>query len=385
MTAVLALALLAPLALGTDPVATVPMKEWNGLVLVPVSVQGSSPFQLVLDTAMSLPGIILFKSERLDALGLDFHGEAQVSGAGGDGRAAIRHAKASAIELGGLTLTDVVVSTFPDSPPLPGDLEGIIGFELFQRFAVRVDRAHGVVELHESAKLELVTGSTQIPLQVKEGFPCVQVMVAVADEAPIAAELIVDLGAVHALWLNTDSEGRFAPPSKAIATSLGYGAGGRVEGRAGRTRLVQIGDVRLENVVTVFPAPAQHRPGDPAVRDGFIGADVLSRFDVTVDYPGQRLVLGPSRIDAPFEWDMSGLLLNPSGEGVVDSVEEGSAAEQAGILVGDVLVSVDDRPFAEVYGAGLRQIFRRDGAEVRLTIKRGDETLEKRIRLKRLI
>lgn len=384
MSSALALALLAPLALGTDPVATVPMKEWNGLVLVPVSVQGSSPFQLVLDTAMSLPGVILFKGERLDALGLDFQGDAQVSGAGGEGRAAIRHAKASSIELGGITFADVVVSTFPDAPPLPGNLAGIIGSEHFQRFAVRVDRAHGVVELHESAKLEPSTGSTQIPLQVKDGFPCVQVMVAVADEAPIAAELIVDLGAMHALWLNTDSEGRFAPPSKSIAT-VGYGVGGRVEGRVGRSRFVQIGDVRLEYVVTVFPAPAQNRPGDPRVRDGFIGADVLSRFDLTIDYPGQRLIVGPARIDAPFEWDMSGLELNPSGGGVVDSVEEGSAAEEAGILVGDVLVSVDDTPIAELLGGGLRQAFRREGAELRLKLKRGDETLEKRLRLKRLI
>ena len=390
MTGLLALALLGTVALGSDPVATLPMTEWNNLVIVPVSVETSSPFRLMLDTGMSLPGILLSKGPRVDALDLDFTEGPSVAGAGGDGGPlATRHAHVSSITLGGLTISDVAVSILPDGQTMPADIEGVIGFELFQRYAVHVDRDRAVVALYESATLEPASGSTTIPLVLRNGYPFVELMVAVsAKEAEEAskAELIVDLGAVYALWLNTDSQGRFAPPAAAIETSLGFGAGGRVEGHVGRSRLVRIGDLRLENVVTLFPALHHQPPSRLDMRDGFIGADVLSRLDVTIDYPGKRLILRPSRVDTPFEWDMSGLLLNPGGDGgVVESISAGSPAEQAGLLAGDVLVAVDGKPIAELLGRGLRQLLRRDGAEVRLTIKRGDETLEKRLTLRRLI
>jgi C-terminal processing protease CtpA/Prc len=93
------------------------------------------------------------------------------------------------------------------------------------------------------------------------------------------------------------------------------------------------------------------------------------------------------RFDEPFEYDMTGMVLDPRGieRRSIDAVLAGSPAEQAGVQPGDVLVSVDGEPVAAMGPDRLRRALRRDGAEVTLTLERGSTILEMRLRLRRLV
>ena len=59
--------------------------ETNGAhIVLPVSVNGSEPVPVVLDTGMPMPGIFMYGGEHVDAMDLEFSGmKAQIGGAGG--------------------------------------------------------------------------------------------------------------------------------------------------------------------------------------------------------------------------------------------------------------------------------------------------------------
>jgi S1-C subfamily serine protease len=69
----------------------------------------------------------------------------------------------------------------------------------------------------------------------------------------------------------------------------------------------------------------------------------------------------------------------------VDYVVPGSAAADAGLVVGDTLVSIDGAPADGPAIRELRKRFRRDGERIVLTVRRGGETRTVTLILKRMV
>lgn len=369
--------------------ATVPIRCERNLILVPVSVAGSPPFHVVLDTGMASRGLLLYGSERVEALGLEFTDTDEISGSGGNG-ATIRTRSANdiSIQIGELELTGVPVITLPSPPGFPPSHDGIIGSELFERFAVRIDVDASRLTFLDAATLAAEEGSSVIPLHFRGEGPFLHTHVAVGDGDLLPAELAIDTGASHALWLNDGRESRFGPPPESIETRLGRGLSGSVEGRVGRVRRLELGGFALERVVAVFPRAGHQHPGGVDFRDGFVGGNALKRFRVTFDYAGQRMILEPGlHYRDPFEHDMSGLVLEPprADRRTVESVLANSPAALAGILPGDILVAIDGQSLGTLGPDGIVRALSVENAELQLTLERGSQTLLKRIRLRRLV
>jgi hypothetical protein len=376
--------------------AHVPIVLERNHVRLPVTVLGPSssssaaalPFQIVLDTGMPTPGIMLYASERVDALGLRFVSGEELSGGGSGGPLSARIATGVRIEIGGLVLDDVSVIVLPRPPGFAGAGEGVIGNELFQRYAVRVSSAERELELLESESFVPDPKSRSVPLRMRNNAPFVDVGVAVGPEKPVVAELALDLGASHSLWLNGRAGGRFEAPAGSVSTRLGRGISGEVHGQVGRVRRFELGGFVLENVVTVFPQAEYQRPGGVDFKDGFVGAEILTRFDVVFDYARQRMLLKPGdNFSEPFEYDMTGMVLDPgeNDQRIVTALLPGSPAEECGVQAGDVLVAVDGEVVRVGESTALYKKFRKNGAELHLVLRRGSDTLEKTIRLRRLV
>ena len=56
-------------------------------------------------------------------------------------------------------------------------------------------------------------------------------------------------------------------------------------------------------------------------------------------------------------------------------------AAEAGVLRGDIIISMDDKPIETFGQLTLWMMKKEPGDEVKITLKRGDETLEKRLKL----
>jgi hypothetical protein len=374
--------------------ASVPITTDRNLILVPISVggsvAGSAPFNVVLDTGMPMRGVILYRSPRVDALPLEFAEAHGISGAGGDGAAVpTRIATGAHVEIGGVALSDVPIISLTAPPGFGSTQEGIIGAELFDKFAVEVDVDAHRLRLLDSGAFEPRKESSVIPLHLRRGSaPFVDARVAVGAGDPVPVEIAIDLGSSHALWLNRGKENGIVQPEAGIDTILGRGLSGDIVGHVARARRFELGDFAFDDVIALFPSASHQDPGGVHFQDGILGGETLRRFRITFDYPKERMIVERgARFGDPFEFDMSGLVAEPSSPDrrTVRSVLAGSPAAQADIQVGDVILAIDGKAVRELGSDGIMRALRVDQAEVQLTIERGSTKLEKKLRLRRLV
>ncbi len=348
--------------------------------------------KFVLDTGMPANGAVLFGGADCDSVPLEFVGEAMVGGVGG-GPVRARLAAGAAIQLGTLELTgQPVIVMPPDSARSLAfeDRDGAIGYALFSRFPVRIDFDKMVVSIAEPAGHARPDSVAALPLEFKNNMPLAKCVVELADGSVLPLELVVDLGAWHAVSLNAVAHSDISVPDGAIEASLGRGVSGKYNGRVGRIKSLTLAGFRLENVVASFRTkPHEGTPGlEQLERDGSLGGDALRRFNVTFDYGRKEMLLEPnSHFSEPFEFDMSGLEYSRTPDGLVsvDRVLSDSPAQEAGLSAGDVIKTIDGRDVKAMSLGTLRLMLMRPGQKVTLSFVRDGNEMQLTLTLRRLV
>jgi membrane-associated protease RseP (regulator of RpoE activity) len=154
---------------------------------------------------------------------------------------------------------------------------------------------------------------------------------------------------------------------------IGWGVGGAARGLLARGKVLRLGTVEVAGPVMELSLQTKGWFTDPYVA-GNVGAGVLKRFNITFDYGNQRLIFERNANDARRDsYDRAGVWLNLGAKGyeVVDVVAGGPAAE-AGLVVGDTIVTVDGTQASELALPRLRDRFRTDapGTAVKLLVLR---------------
>ena len=185
-----------------------------------------------------------------------------------------------------------------------------------------------------------------------------------------------------------DSERLLTGNRRTVPWLEGRGIGGGVEGVVGRITAFKLGREWIENPVTVF-ARAGAGPFAASEAQGNIGAAILEKFKVILDYNHLRIILEPNaRFREPLEYNRTGLSLVSFGPDYkrfqIDAVAEHSPAADAGVQSGDMLVAIDGRAAEEFTLSEVRLHFK-DAKWCTLTIQRGDSRLQRRLELQRSI
>lgn len=352
---------------------------------------GGREIGLVLDTGMPANGVLLHAGPEGDIYGLDYVGKAGVMGAGGETVMADM-AMGVQIKLPGLILNDQMAIVMPYALdrytvfPREG-MHGVIGFSLFDRFVVRIDYDKSVIVLTEPGSYSPPSDAEILPLGFRHNIPFLACSAEMPDGSTVQMNLVVDCGHSRALALNVGSQESIVVPPKAIETRIGIGATGELIGHVARIPKLTIGDHTFENVVTSF----KKRPdAGPMSREeeGNLGAEILRRFNVTFDYKNERMILEPGKaMEDPFECDMSGLEVSRLEDGyfAIDRITPGSAAEQAGLGIGDIIVEIMGRPADDVSLIEFREMMKKEGEDVTLKVAHEGEKRSITLTLKRQI
>lgn len=375
---------------GADEI-TVPFRLFNHHIVLPVTVNGSRPLQIVLDTGMPTEGLLLHDTDKTKSMNLAFaeNPHVKVGGVGGKGKPmAVRMAEGLAVRIGDLSLSDMQVTLLPPMPGLASYSDGIIGAALFRHFAVTVDNDRDVLILRRPESYQPPDKATILSLVEVTPTPIIEAKVRMDRPEPFRVRLAVDLGATHAISLNESGATGIAAPPRSIATRTGRGISGPVTGRVGRIRALELGELVLENVVATFPDKEFLKQPGIRMADGNLGNGALDRFNVTVDYAGKRLVLEPARrFKEPFEWDMSGIVADVGADGSVRvrEVLSDSPAAKADVRKSDVIVSIAGEPVVGASYFDLRDKLQKDGETVPLELRRGKKTIKVSLDLRRLV
>jgi Aspartyl protease/PDZ domain len=369
---------------------TIPARIVNNLVLLDTRINDSPPVLFVLDTAASTTVIDQALSARLTwptSKALD------ASTSGGTVEA-VKVTKVT-LHVGNLMIPtpDVVAIDLRGlSSGLGVPVGGILGHDVFQAFVVEIDYVSARVRFHRPNAYRPPAGAKPVPITLAERVPIVRGTVRNNGEAADAAfELDTGLtGAMTLLRPFFHNQRLRRLEQVEVPITSGALMPGKVPAAVTRVDGLKLGDFEMADVLTNV-LPDATTAGLDANMVGQIGGDLLRRFDLTIDYPRQRILLASSdkRLREPMEFDMSGLSLASQGadyrEHRIRVVIPGSPADAAGAQAGDMLVSVNKRA-AKTYTLGeLRQLLRKADQHYELVVTREGVSRTLTIRTRQLI
>jgi predicted aspartyl protease len=360
-----------------------PFRFVNNHIYVDAKLNGRR-FALLVDTGAA--NVITPTAMR--ALRLRSVGNAEVKGAGEfTERAAFT--RIASVGLGDVRLRDQLFAVVPLEKL--GEVEGvpfhgILGYELFKRFVVRIDYAGRTMTLYDATAWRAEGAGVVVPFVFNGTVPEVE-----GEIGGVAASFDVDTGSRGSVGLNSPFvqkhalRARFKPSVDAVT---GWALGGPTRGTVARVNRVRLGSVGVSDVIVDMSLQRLGALTNTAPA-GSIGSGLLQRFVATFDYPRQRIYL----LAAPGArvrdgYDRSGLWINQGAGGFrVDAVVAGSPGARAGVREGDIIVAVDGQRAATLLLNDVRDRLRDGlpGTVVRLTVRGGGTTRDVAITLRDLI
>lgn len=314
--------------------AVLPFRLVNNHIYVDAKLNGRT-FALLVDTgATSVMTPTVARALRLKSVG-----DARVRGAGELTEQA-SFTRVATVGLGAMRLRDQLFAVVPieklaDVEGTP--FHGMIGYEIFKRFVVRIDFAAKTMTLSD-ARTPIAAAGIAVPFVFNGTVPEID-----GEVAGIPSSFDIDTGSRAGLTLNSPFVQRHAlrpqfTPS--IDGVTGWGLGGPTRGTIARVKRFRLGSLTLDGAILDMSLQREgtlsHRA--PA---GSIGNGLLKRFTLTFDYPRQRIHFRALPV-APEPFDRAGLWINRAPGGFrIDDVFVGSPAAAAGLRSDDVIVAID--------------------------------------------
>ena len=347
---------------------TVPYED-DGVarIFIPVTIDGHGPFPFELDTG----GHFILSADTASTLGLTAVGNFSSTG-GGTGVAHEGLVRTDEIRIGAATLRKqpAWVHPFPKASDDRGPRApraGILGLELFERFAVHVDRRQKTVTLTPLERFHAPARGFALPIRFTEDAPMTS-----GSYNGVAGDFELDSGnagpaIIEGYWAE---QHELAPQLKRGIVWSGSGIGGDYQSIVSRGDL-SIGPLQMPHEPIVYVGIVERGSESTQMQAGNVGESSLYRFDVTYDYAREQVWIdSTSAIDRrPF--NRSGLRLkkDDSGSFVVSLVVPNSPAAGAGLVLENRILSVNGHPSSELSWADASVILSGPvGAEVTLSV-----------------
>jgi hypothetical protein len=250
----------------------------------------------ILDTGVTHP--IITELPFVNKLSLNFLQPIHIKGLGEGEQLTAYRSGNNMIRLRGLVAYDqqinmVINEDFQISQILGIPVHGMIGFNMFKDYVVKIDYPSQKITLTkpEYYSYRIKERDIVLPLTFDHNKPFVTTNIVTDQNQDVRVKLLVDTGASDALWLSSKSDSALEVPAQSIETFLGRGLSGDLFGKKGRIGAIWVGPLVLYEPIAAFP---ENELLDQLIgkddRDGTLGAEILRRFSVTMDYPNKRLV-----------------------------------------------------------------------------------------------
>jgi hypothetical protein len=351
--------------------STVPFQVANGHIYVDVKLDGKGPFRLLVDTG----GVNIVTPATAQALGLATEGKLAGGGVG-EKTEDLGLARVKRVQVGDAFIEDQTFLVYPMDAfsSVEGvPQQGLIGYELFRRFAARIDYDRRALTLFAPEVFRYQGRGTVLPFTFNAHVP--QVDGAVDG---IAGKFDLDNGSRASLDLLAPFVAAHGLVEKYGARTVridGWGVGGPARGYVVRAQVLRLGDLEVRDVVTGLSAQQKGAFASTEYA-GNVGYGVLSRFTVLLDYAHLQVILEPGkRYAQPDVADRSGLWIH-AGKGGFEVIEAvpGTPAAEAGLAEGDRILAVDGKPAGQLTLPALRLQLKTlpPGRVLKLRVQRGD-------------
>lgn len=314
----------------------------DGKLLVEARMDGKGPFPFVLDTG----GHAILTPPTARALGLKVSGRSVSYGAG-PGSTPLGFARVHSISLGDAQIDDQSVLVMPLSPVLTdrgakAPIAGILGLEVFERFAVTVDPAKKVIILRPFGSFRPPAGATALPLRFTNDMPLIH---ATLDGKRGIFGLDTGNSGPLMLFPRWAARNGLAAHYGAGVPQPEGGEGGMFIGHMAFIRSLRIGGLTVRGKLIGLMSPQGVGAVSNRSEAGNLGMTVWRAFRFAFDYRSERLYLTPRPHYLPPKpaaatGGFIAVKLTPQAFSVIQVTPDGPAA-QAGLKQGERIVALD--------------------------------------------
>lgn len=375
---------------------TIPFRMANNLMIIPISVNGSDSLRFIVDTGVKIP--IITSINAGDSIQFTNARKIKIRGlgAGEDLEALLSYGNLFNFtpHLSGHNhdLLVLLQDVFMLSKKLGMYVNGIIGYDFFKDFIVEIDYENRRLTLHDPKRYRKKLRSYSLPVEIEDGKPYLECYVQQTDGRRVKVRLLIDTGASSAISLDVFSHSDLRYPAQYIEAYLGQGLSGDIHGKLGRITSLEIGKYTLKDVTAAFPDSASLGMfAGSKQRNGQLGADVLKRFRIWLDYTGGRIYLKPnSFFKEPFNYNLSGMEVITPIPGLplftISEVSPRSPAEEAGLMPGDEILHINKRSAFSLRLTEIMALFQsKPGRKISISVRRGNQTITTQLVLRKPI
>ncbi|MGD0963190.1 MAG: PDZ domain-containing protein [Candidatus Acidiferrales bacterium] len=351
--------------------AEIPADFLGNVVFLPVSVNQSRPCYFVLDSTASVSSM---DPHRAAELGLTASGAVL-----------------------NLTGVDIPLATLPqqESPHFGSQIgrvyEGTLGNDFLQRVVVEIDYGRLTVRLYDPGVYKYSGTGKSLPLTFAGGVPILQAEFTEPRGKVLGAGFVVNT----ALDASTVISNRYAESHHLLRShwkmipTLDPDLDGAPGALLGRSKGFALGPYFVEDTLVIFSKTDFPAAADPRIA-GEIGADMLRRFTVVLDYPHHRMIFQPnSHFTNEEEEDKSGIALIAKGTALktfeIVEVEPNTPAAAAGLEKGDIIAGIDDDAAADLTLSEIRDLFSQIGHKYKLLIERNGQNKQVQLEMHRFL
>jgi len=388
------LILLGEISAGNKPrrIASVPFEMVGSYVVIKVRINNSTLLNLILDSGIR--NTIITELQPGDKISLNYSDVKELMGLGGGGHLEAYASNSNTLKIGRILLSHRSVyvlknDVFNLSKHTGTKINGLLGLDFFHDYAIEINYTHKQISFYEPASVPLPKGYGSLPLTVEAQKMFIELSVLESDSTRKQVKMLIDTGAELNAWFQTSTKDAVHVPDKWIQGTIGEGFNGIITGKYGHIPQLCVGEFCLNNPIVSFPDSATiNAILAVSRRDGTIGSQLLSRFNMFIDNKQKTLYFKPNEnFRNRYSYNVAGIeiiqitpYINISE--VLD-VWANSPAERAGVQKGDHILEVDGTKAFELSLNEIRKIFETPSkSPLKLTLKRGEKEISVEIDMK---
>lgn len=333
---------------------TMPFEFVDNRIFVAIKINGQGPFVMVLDTGASN----ILDAQTAAKLNITTYDSFNITG-GGEFSAIASHGDIQDMDIAGLKFVNqkFLIIDLSGMKKAIGfkKFDGLIGYEVFMRYVAEVNFDKLQVTLTSHDQFNTKPSGEIIPfVGFDGGIPLVE-----ASIDGVRGKFWLDTGDRASMTLTTpfiqaNNLKAIYKPSFELIT--GWGIAGPLQ-----TQIIRAGQVTFGNETFTRPVlrlPTATKGGmTAATSNGTFGNELLKRFNLTINYLKQHIVLNRNSLYSnTHEFDRSGMWLMLDGVNFkVLDVFSGSPADKAGVRTGDIVTAVDHKPTVTLFLPTVRE------------------------------
>ena len=367
-------------------VESIPFEMVGSYVVITVRINDSSPLNLILDSGVR--NTIITELQSGDRITLNYSDVKDLMGLGGGNHLDAYISNYNELKIGRLKMNYKTVFVLQDnvfnlSKHTGTKINGLLGADFFQDYTIEIDYSARRVRFYEPTPFDTPKGYNVLPITIEAQKLFIDLAVVNADSTRQKVKMLIDTGAELNAWFQTMTSESVHLPAKWINGTVGEGLNGIITGKYGRIPELKMGDFSLKNPIVSFPDSVSiSQIIANSKRDGTIGSQLLSRFNLIFDYNQKKLYFKPNEnFNKRYSYNVAGVEIVqitpflPITE--VLSVWKNSPADLAGILPGDKVLEVNGEKALIMSINELRKIFETPSKRpLKLTVMREEKEIQ---------